>query len=305
MNILVFYIILSAITSKAYGDENKLWGIEGNRIKLSAPTGLLKVTSVESLNWFYGNGTNANNAIVTLVNPNKDPFCIDVTEQSYGDLIIEHVNRTYSGYYTCQVVEKVVFTSWVSTYYLVVYYMDPPTISTNWSTENSHATFFCFWSRTNPDKPIVKWFLDGRELKSTKNKLMLCEEKRKATLVILKISAKGLGNYTCSITVNTNKGVMSKISKGLVLHVTGLPVKVSTYTVLIVTAVTSFILGSFPTCLICHCVRKRHERESHHQCQRHQNQVLQLRSLLTRATHQSDDGAAARNAPNVENVHPL
>ncbi|XP_033122033.1 uncharacterized protein LOC117121048 [Anneissia japonica] len=165
MSIFVFYIILSAITSKAYGDESKLWGIEGNRIKLSAPPYVLKVTSVESLNWFYGYGTNANNTIVTLVNPNKDPFCIDVTEQSYGDLIIEHVNRTYSGYYTCQVVGKDVFTSWVSTYYLVVYYMDPPTISTNWSTENSHATFFCVWSRTNPDKPIVKWFLDGRTKK--------------------------------------------------------------------------------------------------------------------------------------------
>ncbi|XP_033099086.1 titin-like [Anneissia japonica] len=519
MNILVCFIILAAITSRASGDENKLYAIEGNRIALPAHSDADNATSIEYVNWFDGgpNETHANNIIVSLVHPYQSHFSIDVTKRTYGDLIIEPVNRGDAGKYTCQVVHKDETTSRVSNYYLIVYYMDPPIISINWNS-NSRATFYCSWSIINPDnKPIVRWYLDGSELNTTKAKFNSDEEERKATLVTLNISEQDFGNYTCSITVNTNKGVMNKTSKGL--HTTDdrkalikgvlianvlegssqvtmpceysavegnvdtimwnevdnsgknvdvaiidstkkengryklikepgvanliiesptrddsgrrfkclvifhnkppaildppsllnvlyldkpevtvspsvvfegnsftltcsninvnpptpiqvtwlkdniiissndssryelyedfnriripfasvddsgiyqcrvqndahrkgrtslelnisvfkglcLPVKVSTFTVLIVTAVTSFILGSFTTCLICHCIRKSPKMESRNHYEMHQNEVVQLNSVenSSRATH-NDDGAAAGNSPQEENEH--
>ncbi|XP_033126120.1 uncharacterized protein LOC117124087 [Anneissia japonica] len=92
--------------------------------------------------------------------------------------------------------------------------MDPPKIIEE-TGKNSGTTFSCEWSTIHPDdEPIVvRWFLDGRELITKDNDFIIRKEKRKTRLVIPNITEVNFGNYTCSITVSTNRGDMTEMSQ--------------------------------------------------------------------------------------------
>ncbi|XP_033112119.1 lachesin-like [Anneissia japonica] len=195
--------------------ETWLWVIEGKRIELPAAQDAdnLSSASIHSVNWFNGVKVDVHNIIVSLSSPNQGRFSIDFTDQTIGDLIIEPVYRRDTGYYTCQIVEKDVTTVWQHIFHLQVYYMNSPSIILEVG-KNNNVYFFCNWLIIYPDiQPNVTWLLDGRKINITPTKYILKEKYRKKTLWILNATSCDLGNYSCSITIDTNRGPMTEVSK--------------------------------------------------------------------------------------------
>ncbi|XP_033107389.1 uncharacterized protein LOC117109238 [Anneissia japonica] len=181
-------------------------------------------------------------------------------------------------------------------------YLDKPEVIVSPSVvcEGNSFTLTCSNINVNPSTPIqVTWLKDNIIISNDSSRYEIYEDFNRIRISFASVDDSG--NYQCRVKNDAHRKGRSSLELNISVCKSCLPFKIYTYTVLAVTAVTAFILGSFPTCLICHCIRKGQDR---HQYQMHQNKTFLLNSAeySSKALH-NDDGSAARNAPNEKNEH--
>ncbi|XP_071959377.1 uncharacterized protein [Antedon mediterranea] len=192
--------------------------IEGDRTVIPARVDV-PINTIQSITWYKFKSPQTNYTIVSLTNRTNGRFSIDGTGKNYGDLIIQHADREDARYYTCQILQNRNSREKTITYYLDLYYLVSPTLTTfteNSPTGNKYG-FYCIWFKMNPEmEPYVAWLHNGHILKTstTKYSVIKDEERSIQTLIILEMTENDVGEYACRITIETKLGMpnMSKTS---------------------------------------------------------------------------------------------
>ncbi|XP_033114271.1 hemicentin-1-like [Anneissia japonica] len=219
-----------------------------------------------------------------------------------------------SGNYQCRVENEVngeEKTSLNLNISVIKFHLNKPNVTASQSViyEGNSFTLICNNINPNPPTPIqVTWFKDNIIIiTNDSSRYEIYKDLNRIRIPFASVDDSG--NYQCRVESdahregNTSLGLSISV---ITLCVPNLQYKISTM-ILICTTFTAIILGSLPTCLMCHYIRKRKERKIHLQYQNSQYKALNFRptSAVYKELNKVNDEASSTvkndtNSPSVE-----